>query len=171
MKKAGWFLLGAVLLSTAAVVGVLLLRQPPLVETRDVETVFIYINPHGYKEITDPQQQKETLKLLNGLHREEMPDEDDRKGSHSHLRIFYKDGSWDSLFFMQSKEAYTNETAGVTFPAGEYMALYPEGYFRVADGTQEALKTLYDGIDQDPVKDLPDERRNLSPTNNRRLRK
>lgn len=167
MKKIGWIVLGAVLLAAAAVAGVLLLRRPPLIETRDVEAVFLYVSPHGYKELTDPQQRREAVKRLNSLGREDMPDEDDRKGHYAQVRIFYQDGTWDSLTFLQSEEDYTT-ASGILFPAGEYMSLYPAGYFRVEDGTREALTALFDRVEQTPSRDLPEERSTLSPLNNRR---
>ena len=138
-----WMIPVAVLVIAATVAAVILLRQPPLITANDVAAVAVDINGRGHKETTDLKLCQEVLKQINDLRREEMPDVDDRKGAYAVISVSFEDGSKQQLWLLQTTEAYTVD--GVTFPAGEYLRLYPEGYYRVEAGACNALTALFDG--------------------------
>ena len=147
MKKKGWIVLGVVLLATA-VAAVLLLRRPPLIHEDGVESIVMTVTGQGHKEITDPTQQEEVLKLLNAIQSEKAP-EDKRAGWRMAVYVFYTDGSQDTMWFTYHSKAYTDENTGITIPSGEYMSRYLDGNYHVKDGTLEALKTFCDTIDKE----------------------
>ena len=70
MKKR-WIVFGVILAIIAvAVAAVLLLRKPPLIREDGIESIVVTIR-NQHKEITDPKLQKQILKRVNGLHRQE----------------------------------------------------------------------------------------------------
>ena len=155
MKK-WWIGLGALLLAViVAVSAVLLLRQPPLLEEEGIDAVVLSVTGRGHKELTDPAEYRPVLQLLNRTRRQECP-EDTRKGWNMAVYVYYEDGARDTVWLVHHANT---ATPGVTEPTGEYMSRYPDGNYRIKDGTIQALWDLCDSIDKPfSVGILPEER-------------
>ena len=155
MKK-WWIGLGALLLAViVAVSAVLLLRQPPLLEEEGIDAVVLSVTGRGHKELTDPAEYRPVLQLLNRTRRQECP-EDTRKGWNMAVYVYYEDGTRDTVWLVHHANT---ATPGVTEPTGEYMSRYPDGNYRIKDGTIQALWDLCDSISKPfSVGILPEER-------------
>lgn len=160
LSRKQWIALGAAVLAAAVTVtAALLLRKPPLVSAGGVESVVVSVHGLGHKELVYPDQQKDVLKLVNGMRREEVSDIGDIYGWHIGVYVYYDDGTRETLWFSDADRPYTTDVAGVSFPAGEYVSLYQGEFYHVEDGTLDTLRTFCDGIDGEyTVGVLPEER-------------
>lgn len=147
MKKRQLILFGVVLFVAAVTVGaVLLLHRPPLIREDGIESIVITTG-QGHKELTDPEEQEQVLKLLNGIRCREAPD-NPRKGWNTAVYVFYEDHSRTTLWFAVHTEDYTDEETGITHPAGDYLSVWPDSYYSVKEGTTEAVDAFADSLDR-----------------------
>lgn len=147
MKKKLWFVLGAVLLVVAVTVAaVFLLRRPPLIREDGIESIVITIR-NQHKEITDPKLQKQILKLVNGLQRQEEYQGPTIYGSAIRIYCFYEDGSKDSIGLTVHTEFVNPETGDIS-PYYEIMYTDKDAEYLIENGTVENLVQFFDAIDQ-----------------------
>lgn len=157
MKKR-WLVFGLILAIIAvAVAAVLLLRKPPLIREDGIESIVVTIR-NQHKEITDPKLQKQILKRVNGLHRQEEYQGPTIYGSAMGIYFFYEDGTRDSIGLTVHSEFVDPETGEVT-PYFEILYTYKDAEYLIENGTVEHLVQYFDDMDQ-PYEEgvLPEER-------------
>ena len=142
MKKA--LIIGGISFIVIAVASAIcLLHQPPLVRTNGVESVVVSVTGKGHKEIADPAVQKQIINQINKSDRQASA-EDAGNGWNLAVYVYYADGTRESLWFTYEVNA---AEIGVSEPTAEYMQRYPNGNYRIEDGTIVSLVELCESLD------------------------
>ena len=129
-----------------SVATVLLWRPNTLFRTNGVESVVVSVTGKGHKEITDPVQQKQIIKLVNDAKRQKTS-EDLGKGWNVGVYVFYADGTRETLWFAYEYPEDVSEV-GIYEPTEEYLMTYQDDLtYRIANGTIVSLLQLCESID------------------------
>lgn len=139
-----------------SVATVLLWRPYTLFRTNGVVSVVVSVTGKGHKEIGDPAVQKQIINLINKSDRQKLA-KDIGNGWNLAVYVYYADGTRESLWFTYEVNA---AEIGVSEPTAEYMQRYPNGNYRIADGTIVSLLQLCESVDTPySAGVLPQERR------------